>query len=685
MKLSILSFLLALLPLAASADAVEINGIYYYLIPKGNAAEVTSNPNKYSGTVVIPETVTYNDVTYSVTNIGNDAFYGCNGLTSITIPNSVTSIGYSAFYKCSGLSSIVIPNSVTSIGGAAFSGCSGLTSISIGNSVTNIKKEAFQGCSRLTSVNISDMAAWCSIVFSDSYSNPLSKAKSLYLNGEKVTNLIIPNSVTSIKNYAFYGCSSLTSITIPNSVTSIGSDALAGCSSLTSITIPNSVTSIGSDALAGCSSLTNITIPNSVTSIANHAFDGCSGLTSITIPNSVTSIGSYAFFCSSSLTSITIPNSVTSIGSYAFTVCSSLTSITIPNSVTYIGKYAFSCCDQLTDVYCYAKKVPSTDATTFDDSYINYATLHVPESAIESYKAKAPWNGFQKIVSIEGGGQLFDMTVKVDNAFGKVTYGTTDITDGQLTFNVKEGSNVVLTLTPAAGFKVSKVMVNGEDKTTDVVNGQMTLSNITANMTVTVTFAAAGDCATVTVGSQGVVTFSAVSDVDFTSVSGVKAYIGSGFNRKTGVLTMTRVYDVPAGEGLLLKGASGTYQIPYKQSYSIYSNLLKGVSSETNLSATTGGYVNYVLGSGSSGTGFYRVPASGTTLAAGHAYLQIPAETATGSRALTISFDDENEATAISDVQRPDAESAVYDLQGRRVEQPRSGLYIRNGKKMIIK
>ena len=339
----------------------------------------------------------------------------------------------------------------------------------------------------------------------------------------------------------------------------------------------------------------------------------------------------------------------------------------------------------MTDVYCYAKTVPNTEATAFDGSYINYATLHVPESAIESYKTTAPWSGFQKIVSIESGGQLFDMTVKVDNAFGKVTYGTTDITDGQQTFNVKEGSNVVLTFTPTAGFKVSKVMVNGEDKTADVINGQLTLGNITANMTVTVTFAAAGDCATVTVGSQGVVTFSPVGDVDFTSVSGLKAYIGSGFNRKTGVLTMTRVYDVPAGEGLLLKGASGSYQIPYQQSYSIYSNLLKGVSSETNLSATTGGYVNYVLGSGSSGTGFYRVPASGTTLAAGHAYLQIPAETAAGSRALTISFDDENEATAISDVERQNRESAVYDLQGRRVEQPRSGLYIRNGKKVIIK
>ena len=579
MKQTILSFLLALLPLAASADAVEINGIYYNLIPKGNAAEVTSNPNKYSGTVVIPETVTYNDVTYSVTNIGNDAFYGCNGLTSITIPNSVTCIG----------------------------------------------------------------------------------------------------------DYAFERCSSLTNITIPNSVTSIGSFAFCACSGLTSVTIPNSVTSIGSYVFSDCYSLTSVTIPNSVTSIGEFAFGGCSGLTSITIPNSVTSIGSFAFCACSGLTSVAIPNSVISIGGSAFLGCNSLTSITIPNSVTSIGNAAFSNCPQLTDVYCYAETVPSTYSNAFDGSYINYSTLHVPESAIENYKTTVPWSGFQKIVSIESGGQLFDMTIEVNNAFGKVTYGTTDITDGQQTFNVKEGSNVVLTLTPNDGFKVSKVTVNGEDKTSYVVNGQLTLSNVTANMTVTVTFGSAADYATVTVGSQGGVTFSPVSDVDFTSVSGVKAYIGSGFNRKTGVLTMTRVYDVPAGEGLLLKGASGTYQIPYQQSYSIYSNLLKGVSSETNLSATTGGYVNYVLGSGSSGTGFYRVPASGTTLAAGHAYLQIPAETAAGSRTLTISFDDEDEATAISDVERQDAESAVYDLQGRRVEQPRSGLYIRNGKKVIIK
>ena len=281
------------------------------------------------------------------------------------------------------------------------------------------------------------------------------------------------------------------------------------------------------------------------------------------------------------------------------------------------------------------------------------------------------------------------MTISVSNAFGKVTYGTTDIADGQQTFDVKEGSDVMLTLTPNDGYKVSKVTVNGEDKTADVVDGQLTLNNVTTDLTVNVSFALAGDHATVNIGVAGVVTSCPAADVDFTSVGGVKAYIGSIFNRETGVLTMTRAYDVPAGTGLLIKGEPGTYEIPYKPSHSIVSNLLKGVTTETNLSATTGSYVNYVLASGSNGTGFYRVPTEGTTLAAGRAYLTIPAETAASRSALRLAFDDEEEATGI-DASLTNSEerivnSAVYDLQGRRVEQPQRGLYISNGKKVVVK
>ncbi len=268
MKKQLLLFISLLLPLVAMADAVEIDGIYYNLISKAKRAEVTQKPSgKYSGAITIPESVEYDEVTYSVTGIGESAFYFCRGLTSIEIPNSVTSIGIYAFSGCTGLSSIEIPNSVTSIGGNAFYGCSSLTSITIGNSVTSIGVQAFQNCSSLTSVTI-------------------------------------PNSVTSIGNQAFYLCTGLTSIEIPNSVTSIGDWAFRGCSGLTSIEIPNSVTSIEIYAFSGCTGLTSIEIPNSVTSIGESAFYNCTGLTSVTIGNGIQFIGTTAFANCAELTDV---------------------------------------------------------------------------------------------------------------------------------------------------------------------------------------------------------------------------------------------------------------------------------------------------------------------------------------------------------------------------------------------
>ena len=181
------------------------------------------------------------------------------------------------------------------------------------------------------------------------------------------------------------------------SVTSIGDYAFDGCSGLTSVTIPNSVTSIGEYAFYECSGLTSVTIPNSVTSIGKSAFSGCSGLTSVTIPNSVTSIGSCAFSGCSGLTSVTIGNSVTSIGGSAFYNCSGLTSVTIGNSVTSIGYHAFEECTQLTNIVCYAAEPPSCDASSF----ANYdASLKVPCSSLEAYKADAVWGSFNNISCI---------------------------------------------------------------------------------------------------------------------------------------------------------------------------------------------------------------------------------------------------------------------------------------------
>ena len=392
---------------APKAEAATYD-IYTYEVDSDGTIIITDCKESASGAITIPSEIDGKPVT----SIGYNAFSFCTGLTSITIPNSVTSIGTYAFYGCSGLTSITIPNSVTSIGDLAFHGCSGLTSITLGNSVTSIGGWAFNGCTGLTSINVASGNNYYSsnngVLF-----NKKKTALIRYPEGKSQTSYTIPNSVTSIGDHAFDGCTGLRSITISNSVTSIEDDVFARCTSLTSITIPNSVTRIEDYAFAHCTGLTSITIPNSVTSIGNWAFLGCTGLTSITIPNSVTSIGNVAFSGCTGLTSInvasdnnyysdnngvlfnkkktelirypqgksqtsyTIPSSVTSIGSWAFENCTGLTSITIPNSVTRIGDRAFIGCTGLKDVYYTGSKDEWKAISIGVDNYCLFnATIH---------------------------------------------------------------------------------------------------------------------------------------------------------------------------------------------------------------------------------------------------------------------------------------------------------------------
>lgn len=241
--------------ISATADDFEVDGIHYNVLSASDqTCQVARNHYgyySYSGDIVIPSSVEFNNRMFSVTGLGDYAFYNCRSLTSIIIPNSITEIGYYAFGDCRSLTSIEIPNSVTKIGQYAFEYCMSLTSIEIPNSVTEIGHRAFVDCRSLTSI-------------------------------------VIPNSVTKIEDLAFGWCRSLTSIEIPNSVTEIGADAFQSCTSLTSIEIPNSITKIEDCTFYNCCRVPSIDIPESVDSIGYRVFGYWSSLESLTIPATVT-------------------------------------------------------------------------------------------------------------------------------------------------------------------------------------------------------------------------------------------------------------------------------------------------------------------------------------------------------------------------------------------------------------
>ncbi len=372
-----------------------------------------------------------------VTRIGESAFNDCSGLTGVTIPNNVISIGERAFYRCSGLTNVTIPNNVTSIGAEAFFNCTGLTGVVMGTSVTSIGVEVFSGCSGLTDVTIPPSVIsigegafyGCSGLTgifveegNPAYSSSLdgilfdkNKTELIQCPAKKGGEYSIPESVTSIGNAAFWGCSSLTSVTIPDGVTSIGYKVFYGCSGLVSVGIPDSVTSIGDYAFYGCSSLTNLTIPTGVIYIGEYAFWSCSHLTSVTIPTGVTSIENAAFWGCSLLKSVTIPAGVSSIGDEALYACVSLTSVVIPSSVTSIGNGAFSGCLNLSGIYFLGTPPAEPDYPPFEFVFCN--AYYIDGTAGWENKFAELWTAvWTNVVTFDGNGGEPSYATKTYNA-----------------------------------------------------------------------------------------------------------------------------------------------------------------------------------------------------------------------------------------------------------------------------
>ncbi len=599
-----------------------------------------------------------------LTSISEYAFSGCSSLTSVTIPNSVTSIHSYSFNGCSGLTSIAIPNSVTSIQNLAFDGCSGLTSITIPESVTSINytnSNPFRGCSGLTSISVApgnpnyDSRNNCNAI--------INKANNNLVVGCK--NTLIPESVTRIASYAFEGCSGLTSITIPESVVSIGTQAFFGCSGLTSITIPENVTNIYGSAFYGCTSLTSLTIGSSVTSIGSAAFKGCSSLTSVTIPNSVTSIGMNAFQLCSGLTSITIPSSVTNIDNYAFDNCPGLISVTLNSdavvSDTYVtesiqGKNMHRIFGSQVKEYIIGEEVTSIGENAFNNC-TSLTSIIIPNS-VTSIGENAFYN-------------CSDLT--------SVTIGNSVTTIGDYAFSDCSSLTCVNNLSETPQNIDRYTFTNRANATLYVPSGSKAAYEAADYWKY---FKEIIETNTFNVGSTGFATFCSSDALDFSGVSGIKAYIASGFNPSTGTLVLTRVTEVPAGEGLYIVGDEGSYNVPATTTDMVYSNLLKGVTTATTISPTDGDNTNFILANGSHGVGFYTLSAAGE-LAGGKAYLQLPTASVASVKAINVVFNDEE--TAIKDVEQSPNVQGIYNLQGHQVNAPRRGLYIINGKKVIIK
>ena len=404
----LLLILAMLIPMMASADPVEIDGIYYNLIPKATQAEVTKGEKRYSGAVRIPETINVDGTIYTVALIAGDAFSYNSNVTDIWIPRTITGIASGAFMRAEGLQNVYI----------------------------------------------SDLEAWLKISFG---SSPLGYAQHLFLNDEEVVNVNIPQSITTIRSSAFSnlvnlrnvifhnnvekietssfaGCINLNLIQFPESLKEIGDHAFSGCSNLSFPELPRKIEKIDFCAFQGCKSLTSLNIPANLTDINYAAFIDCGNLSTISvdnenpvydsrnncnaiiytksntiyrgcvstiIPDDVEILGQYAFSGCSNLIDVIIPNSVKLICAKAFDGCENLKSITIGKGVTDIEDWAFSNCSNLVDFFSYTKEIPKTGSNDiFENSYIQYATLHISVGCVDDYKAVEPWKNFKEIVEM---------------------------------------------------------------------------------------------------------------------------------------------------------------------------------------------------------------------------------------------------------------------------------------------
>ena len=704
--------------------------------------------------------------------IGDCAFGYCTLLTSIELPEGLTTIGDNSFEDCKALSIIVIPSSVTSIGSDAFS--------------------VYEGVKR--SVYITDLAAWCKIQFGSIKANPTNAWNSgtggftdpvdFYVNGQKVTSLVIPEGVTTISKYAFCYNPAIISLTIPESVTSIEEGAFDATDNIREVYTPS--------LTAWCKIKFGPYRANPLTLSTNRYSDSPSSpalvirgveeiADDIELPSDVTAIPDYAFAGFDRMTSITIPEGVTSIGEGAFFECPKLKSVTLPNSMTAIDSLAFNQCKNLESVYSYIMEPFKVGDYVFSlisyyrgDSYpdTNNATLYVPQGTLSKYEALSGWYDYfydiEEMEAIENETtpieisaakqvpycsdknldftDLPDLKAYVATGYDKATgtiwltrvkqvpaetgflligdpgdydiptiEGVSDVYYTNMFKGTLTGTTIYTTVGDYTNYYLSSGASGvGFYKVTNE-NGVSIKANrcYLPILTDIPAGGSEGDAEVIKVSAAKQVPYYTSKNVDFSTLDaqGVKAYTATGYNYGTGVIWLTRVKKVPAQTGILVMAdKEGEYSVPTTSVQSVYENMFTGSEEPQTIYTTeTVGditYINYYLSNGASGIGFYKVTnEAGVKMGANRSYLQIPKrDSAAGVRGMNgnasfskmvISDNDDDviaiplfagDATGISDIQqRVGEENVWYNLQGQRVEKPGKGVYIINGRKVVIK
>ena len=620
----------------------------------------------------------------SVTSIGEEAFFYCDNLTRVNIPAQVTEIKNMTFSYCTSLTSIDLPESVTKIGSTAFSKCSSLKNIYIPEGVTSIGNSAFGDCTALKSVNLPE--------------NLASVGDKVFMNCTSLKSMMLPKGVKEIGNHMFDGCTGLTSVIIPSGVTKIGHWAFYNCENLTNVTIPESVANIGSEAFNGCPNLTTVNCSiRDIVSISESTFSNRANAALYvyedvaddyrtaqywqdfdihtvkhaswtaadgTVWQYVTGgiLGAdlteaYITGCSRPEGDVTVPSQVTDgtntydvagIFQYTFTNSRNLTTVTIPEGVRFIGEMAFRGCTGLTSV-----TMPSTVAYIHSGAFQycwDITSIDLPSG-----------------VSLIGDKAFYGC----DNLTTVNSYVVSPMEIEAYTFTNRNNATLYVPMGSKDGYLAAEYW----KQFLRIVE----MSDITEVQ--------------LTVGAAGVATFASDYPLDFSGITGIKAYVANAFNPRTGKLVLTRVDKVPAGTGLYIKGHQGTYDVPIQSTTNYVIDMLVAVTKPTIVAPEADGYTNFILANGDHGVGFYTLSQEGT-IAAGKAYLQLPTENVQNMAGpVALEFDDE-ETTGIEDMEALPSDlnpqfsnSEWYTLDGQLLNgQPtQKGVYIVNGRKVVVK